>query len=324
MSSVPKSASMNLPLISIVTPSYQQGNFIRQTIESVLTQEYPNIEYWVIDGGSTDDTVAILQEYEHEQRFSWISEPDTGQSNALNKGLARCNGDIFYWINSDDVLLPGALRQVADTWIRSGQPSIIYGLARLIDQDGQDLGYCPLQTANLTLKTVISLRRMFMQPATFVPMETVRAVGGIDERLHYTMDLDLWIKVAQRLPIHYIPYDMCQFRLHSSSKTVSLSTKFISDVEQSLSHAVQQGLISQKAAATRANIFAIKVYLTPEVKDFSTAIKLARQTARSDLTALPEIGLAFAKSMIRLMVSEQIWKKLRSLRTGLAKLKVFA
>jgi glycosyltransferase involved in cell wall biosynthesis len=322
MNPVQRSENISTPRISIVTPSYNQGDFIRYTIESILAQDYPHFEYWVIDGGSTDGTVAILQEYEHDERFHWISEPDQGQSNALNKGIARCNGDIFYWLNSDDVMLPGALRQVAATWTSLSQPGIIYGLARLIDQDGTDLGYCPLQKANLTIKEIVGLRKMLMQPATFVPMATVHAVGGIDETLHYTMDLDLWIKIAQRVPITYIPHDLCQFRIHSSSKTISLSTKFIRDVEQALSHAVQQGILAQKDATTAKNIFAIKVYLTPEVRDFRSALQLSKQTIRADLKTIPEIAFAFAKCVVRLVGGEQMWQKARLLRTIPAKIRV--
>src|SRR4051812_10184477 len=99
-----------LPLVSIVTPSYNQGRFIRETINSVLSQDYPNVEYWVIDGGSTDETITILREYEHDARFHWISEPDRGQSDAINKGWRRSRGEILAWLNSDDTYLPGAIR----------------------------------------------------------------------------------------------------------------------------------------------------------------------------------------------------------------------
>src|SRR5258708_6136901 len=107
---------LTLPLVSIVTPSFNQGQFIRETIESVLTQDYPNIEYWVIDGGSTDETLAILREYEGDPRFHWLSEPDKGQSDAINKGLVRCHGEIFAWLNSDDVFIKEALGHVVAGW----------------------------------------------------------------------------------------------------------------------------------------------------------------------------------------------------------------
>src|SRR5262249_27711741 len=123
----------SLPLVSIVTPSYNQGQFIRETIESVLTQDYPNIEYWVIDGGSTDETLSILREYEHDPRFHWLSESDKGQSDAINKGLVRCHGEIFAWLNSDDVYIKEALRHVVASWQEIGRPAINYGLARYIN-----------------------------------------------------------------------------------------------------------------------------------------------------------------------------------------------
>src|SRR5690242_10803984 len=140
------------PLVTVVTPSFNQGRFIRETIESVLTQDYPNIEYWVIDGGSNDDTLQILHEYELDHRFHWLSEPDSGQSDAINKGLVRSHGQLFAWLNSDDVLLPGALSHLAKTWREAGRSVIVYGLARYVDEYGKQLGYCPAQSPTMTLE----------------------------------------------------------------------------------------------------------------------------------------------------------------------------
>src|SRR5262249_45676438 len=105
---LPRVIDATLPLVSIITPSYNQGGYIRETIDSVLGQDYQNIEYWVIDGGSTDETIEILERY-HDPRFKWVSELDSGQANAINKGLQRAEGEILTYLNSDDLLLPNAI-----------------------------------------------------------------------------------------------------------------------------------------------------------------------------------------------------------------------
>ena len=151
------------PLISIITPSYNQGQFIRETIDSVLTQDYDNVELIVMDGGSTDLTVDVLKSF-NDKRLSWISEPDNGQSEAINKGLKQATGDLFTWLNSDDVLLPGALRHVAEKWVQLVQPAVIYGRARKIDGNGADLGYCTGNSRKITQQ--INLARTCLACAT--------------------------------------------------------------------------------------------------------------------------------------------------------------
>src|SRR5260221_5302272 len=124
-------------LVSIVTPSYNQGKFIRETIESVLTQDYANIEYWVIDGGSTDETLGILQQYENDPRFHWISEPDKGQSDAINKGWSRCQGDVLAWLCSDDLYCPGAIRTQVDYLLSHPDVDAVYGDVLFVDVDNR-------------------------------------------------------------------------------------------------------------------------------------------------------------------------------------------
>src|SRR5262245_42806391 len=130
-----------LPLISIVTPSYNQAPYLEATLRSVLDQNYPRLEYIVIDGASTDGSPEIIRRYADRLTY-WVSEPDRGQAEAINKGLARCSGDLVNWLNSDDVLAPGALQAVAHAWQSQRQPSIIYGFAKYINEEGRDLGYC--------------------------------------------------------------------------------------------------------------------------------------------------------------------------------------
>jgi glycosyltransferase involved in cell wall biosynthesis len=306
------------PLVSIVTPSYNQGRFIRATILSVLGQDYPRIEYWVIDGGSTDETLAILREFEHDPRLQWVSEPDRGQSDAINRGLARCSGELFAWLNTDDLLLPGAIRHVVDTWLAGDRMALVYGRARLIDEFGADLGYCPAQSSQMTLEQILGLRYFLPQPATFVPTAAVCAVGGVDLALHYAMDLDLWIKLAARLPIQYAPFDLAQFRLHPASKTVTLSARFIGDVAAVLDRASAARLLTPHQARVRTQIFALRTHLTPEVADLRAAFASMIAACRADPRALPEALFVFAKALVRLAVGEHVWSWVRYLQVKLS------
>ncbi len=307
----------SLPLISIVTPSFNQGHFIRETVESVLNQDYPNIEYWVIDGGSTDETLSVLKEYEHDPRFHWISEKDKGQSDAINKGLARCRGELFNWLCSDDLLLPGAMRRVIETWRALHCPSAVYGWARLIDQYGNDLGYCPLQSSRVSLGKMLRFDSFPMQQATFVPTQTLRAAGGVDPSLQFAMDVDLWVRLIQKIPFHHIAADLASYRLHGASKTVSLSVRFIDDFASILSSAVDRNLLSQRQAASYACLFAARVYLTPEAWNPAMAREKLLDTIRACPATWPSATFVLLKALARRTVGERGWSKARFLHTKL-------
>ena len=175
-----------------------------------------------------------MKQYQHDPRIHWLSEPDNGQSDAINKGLARCRGEIFNWLCSDDILLPGALRHIVEAWTSVPQPSVIYGWVRLIDRHGSDLGYGPRQTSHLTLEKMLRSNGLPLQPATFAPTASVRALGGVDPSLHYAMDFDLHIKLIEKLPFHHVPVDLALYRMHGTSKTAALSPQFIDDVDRIL------------------------------------------------------------------------------------------
>ena len=131
------------PLVTVVTPSFNQGRFIRETIESVLSQDYPNLEYMVIDGGSTDDTLSILKSY--QDRFAWVSEPDRGQAHAINKGWRCAKGEILAWLNSDDIYQPGAIRTAVEYFIHNQQVGMVYGEAYHVDESGQPIDRYPTE-----------------------------------------------------------------------------------------------------------------------------------------------------------------------------------
>lgn len=210
------------PSISIVTPSYNQGQFIEETIRSVLLQGYPNLEYIVIDGSSTDESVQIIKKYAPWLKY-WISEPDRGQSHAINKGLKHCSGDIFNWINSDDLLTPGALHAVAMAWRKTPQ-TIVAGAAINFDENGLEDLHSPNA---ISLQNFVNWRKaresgwMWQQPSTFLPGADVRKIGGVREDMRFSMDHFLMIDLLQLCNVVYVPDVLARFRLHSDSKTMS-------------------------------------------------------------------------------------------------------
>lgn len=210
------------PKISVVTPSYNQGQFIEETIRSILLQGYPNLEYIVIDGGSTDESVQIIKKYARWLKY-WISEPDQGQSHAINKGLKQCSGDIFNWINSDDLLTPGALHAVALAW-NSTPNIIIAGRVVNFDEEG---GENLISPNALSLENFVNIRKarksamVWHQPGTFLPRIGVSRIGGVQEDLRFNMDHFLMIDLLQRYEVVYVPEILARFRLHNSSKTMA-------------------------------------------------------------------------------------------------------
>ncbi len=222
-----------LPLVSVVTPSFNQGRFIGETIESVLTQDYPNIEYWVIDGGSTDETLDVLRRYEDDPRFHWISEPDRGQSDAINKGFARCRGEIVAWLNSDDVYLPGAIRESVQPLVDHLEVALIYGDIEVIDPEGNLLGQ--ITGTPFDMGRLVTDLHSIPQPTVFVRRRVVEQVGPLRCDFHHAMDLEWWIRIAaQGFRLQYFPNRRAQFRYHPTSKTVSAQVRFWEDREKLL------------------------------------------------------------------------------------------
>lgn len=215
---------MKKPLISIITPSYNQAPYIRQTIESVIRQDYDNIQYIIIDGGSTDGSVDIIKEYTDFLDF-WVSEPDKGQSDAINKGLSKAKGDLVTWINSDDLLLPGALSLVADAWSRSPETPIITSECLLISRDNEYIGcrVVPKQYRWFSERGLVYI----CQPGTFWKRDIFQTDNVLDQRLHAAMDQDLWYRIS----LYFngaIKLDHClaAFRFHEESKTSKLESLF--------------------------------------------------------------------------------------------------
>ncbi len=206
------------PKISIVTPSFNQSRFLEETIKSVVEQSYQNIEYIIIDGGSTDNSCEIIKKYEHKLKY-WVSEPDKGQTNAINKGLKLATGDIFFYLNSDDLLLPGTLRYVADYFLNNPDTDCLYGCTIMIDQNGKEL----LKRHDNPFDYNILLYGInyIQQPSTFWRKKVTERIGLFDEDLHFNMDYEYWIRMGyDGLQLNYTETFLSKYRLHTNSKSV--------------------------------------------------------------------------------------------------------
>lgn len=205
-----------LPRISIVTPSFNQGRFLAATIESVLSQEYENLEYIVIDGGSTDGSVDIIKRYADRLTY-WVSEPDGGQADAIIKGFQRSSGEIMGWLNSDDLLLPHCLATVARSFIGSPTTQMIYGNIVVVNEHGHALQES--RQFQVEFHDLYYGGHIINQEATFWTRGLYEKAGGLNRDLFYAMDYDLWVRMAEiSCPLH-IPFLLAAFRRHPSQKT---------------------------------------------------------------------------------------------------------
>jgi len=210
--------NLPLPLVSIITPSFNQARYLEATIQSVLSQNYPRSEYIIMDGGSTDGSVEIIKKYESKLAW-WVSEKDQGQTDAINKGLAHAKGDILAWINSDDIYEPNAISSAVDFLQAHPEIGLVYGDANYINEAGGVIGRFPAAQTDL-----VRLRRGYVhipQQAAFFRADLWRAVGPLDPSFYFAMDYDLWVRLAAHSQVKYIPQTWANFRLHTSGKTIS-------------------------------------------------------------------------------------------------------
>lgn len=206
------------PLVSIVTPSYNQAQFLEQTILSVLNQDYPHLEYIIIDGGSTDGSVDIVRKYKDRLAY-WVSESDMGQPDAINKGWRMSHGEILAYLNSDDTYEPGTVKAAVEIFQEHPEVYLVFGDENIIDERGQILER--RHTTDFDLRTFIGDSCFIPQPTTFFRRVALTEVGMLNTRLHYAFDYDLFIRICSRFQAHRIPCIIANFRRHQSSKTMS-------------------------------------------------------------------------------------------------------
>lgn len=208
-----------LPTVSIVTPSFNQARFLEAAIQSALSQDYPRIEYIIVDGGSTDGSLDIIQKYADRLAW-WVSEKDRGQTDAINKGFARASGQIFAWINSDDTYEPRAVGQAVRFLLDHPEVGMVYADCNYINEQGRVIGKFPAAQTDLT-----RLRRGYVhipQQTMFFRAELWKQVGPLDPSFYFAMDYDLWTRIAARAELRYLAgQTWANFRIHASGKTVA-------------------------------------------------------------------------------------------------------
>ena len=245
---------MNLPKISVITPSYNQAKYIRATIESVLNQDYPNLEYIIMDGGSTDGTVEILKSY--GKKLKWESKKDKGQTHEINKGLNLATGEVLAYLNSDDIYLPGALKKVGEYYQKTNADWIT-GDCLTISEDGSPSKHNWLISgykrflmffySPLTLRIADS---MLPQPSTFWSRRSWEKVGKFNEEYHYVMDYDYWLRMSKYYKPHDLKLALSGFRFQENSKSQTGRVKLM-----------QEGMISLKRnGASSLELFLHKLH----------------------------------------------------------------
>lgn len=276
------------PLVSIITPSFNQAAFLEQTMLSVLEQGYPNLEYWVMDGGSTDGSQEIIQKYQH-RLAGWVSKPDKGQADGVNKGFARASGKIIGWLNSDDLYYPGAIAGAVEAFRLHPEASFVFSDVESIDENGRPFNL--MRYGDWKLPELMTFH-IIGQPGVFMRRSVLKQAGYLDLSYNYLLDVQLWMRMALIAEPVYVPGTVwAAARIHSDAKNVAHAEKFgeeafrlaawlsederFSPLSEKLNHRIWAG-------AHRLNAF----YLTeaemfkPALKSYTKMLRLAPSMSR--------------------------------------------
>ena len=213
----------NKPLVTVISPSYNQVNFLEQAIQSVLNQDYPNIEYIIVDGGSTDGSAEVIKKYETQLAW-WVSERDQGQADAFNKGLQHANGKYIGWLNSDDLYLPHSISEAIELLENNQELAFVFSDVKSIDQNGKTTNIMKYGEWN-----VLDLMqfKIIGQPAVFMRRDLLIRVGGLDTSYHFLLDHHLWLKLASNAPIKYSKRSLwAAARFHADAKNIAQAERF--------------------------------------------------------------------------------------------------
>jgi glycosyltransferase involved in cell wall biosynthesis len=243
---------MGQPKVSIVTPSYQQAAFLEQTMRSVLDQDYPNIEYLVIDGGSTDGSVEIIQHYAGRLAY-WMTERDSGQAEAINKGFRRATGDIVAWVNSDDYYLSGAVRQAVAALEANPELGFVYADVLAVDGEGRQVNR--MRYGDWGLDGLLSFR-MIGQPSVFMRRSVLNQAGLLRDDMGYLLDHDLWLRMAARAPVKYVPEMWSAARYHTAAKNVAQTEKFCQEAYRVAENLPSDPLLAEPYQRLRRQVLA--------------------------------------------------------------------
>lgn len=320
-SSCPEPSAPSPVRISIVTPSYNQGKFLEKTILSVLEQGYPNLEYIIIDGGSTDESVEIIRKYADRLTY-WVSEPDRGQSHAINKGFERATGEIFGWLNSDDWYHPGALQAVADAFAANPEAGAVVGAGNYVDETGSviDLNV----PKGISLDSIYSwFDEYFWQPSCFFTHEAWMQCGPLNEGLEYAMDLDLWIKLAKKYQFAAIETLLSTSLKHPFAKTTAQAhASDLAAMEVIINHGEKAGFLKVLDCYTHRLLgfepYFLGLLATKDQQLAERGYQLAERdyqlAEREKLIAIRESEVAESVRQIVAMQNSLSWRVTRLLR----------
>jgi glycosyltransferase involved in cell wall biosynthesis len=262
------------PLVTIVTPSYNQANFLEATICSVLKQDYPSIEYFVIDGGSTDDSVKIIKKYAKHITW-WISEKDSGQAEAINKGLQRAKGDITGWLNSDDIYQAGAISAAVRAFQANPRAGVVYGDAWSMDEKSDPFNL--MKARQYSLVDLLAFCSI-CQPAAFMRREVLEQAGYLDQAYHYVLDHYLWIRMARLAPMKYVPQTWASSRYHDQAKNRKSSEGFALEADAMMDKLQNDpqylGLFRDNKKYITAGVDRYKAYYLTDAGKPGNALKL--------------------------------------------------
>lgn len=237
---------MNELKFSIIIPSLNQGIYLEQSISSVLNQGYKNLELIVIDGKSTDCTLEILKKY--QDKLKWISEKDSGQSDAINKGLKMATGDVIGWLNTDDYYMPGALQKVSDSFTNNKSSKWVTGDCKIVNSEGKEIQkYVALYKKILRQvpkKKMLLFANFIAEPSTFWRRNIVEEIGYFNTKLKYVMDYEYWLRIISKYPLSILNEELSAFRIHSESKGGSAYIKQFKEQELVFLEYQKTGLLS--------------------------------------------------------------------------------
>jgi glycosyltransferase involved in cell wall biosynthesis len=240
------------PLLSIVTPSFNQAQFLETTIRSVLEQDYPSFEYIIIDGGSTDGSVDIIRRYADRLTY-WQTQTDRGQADAINEGLRRAKGEYVAWINSDDVYMPGAFREAMRAFIDHPEAGMVYGDGIMVNQELELLDkhyYRQLNLVDLLAFEVL------LQPAVFMRKTALEEVGYLNDQYNLILDHELWVRIASAFPIKHIRSFWALERTHPMAKTIALAGRFVEEAERLIADSDQSDVTCMVIQDNHRRIYA--------------------------------------------------------------------
>lgn len=270
----PGSPSDQWPRVTLVTPSYNQGRFLEATVRSVLLQDYPDLEYLVIDGGSEDESVQIIEKYESSLTF-WESEPDAGQSHAINKGWRRATGKYLWWLNADDMLMPASLFTTVRFLEDHPHIDLVYGDLIAIDETDHQINRFNYPDFNLA--SFILKYRSISQPGTLLRKLAQESLGELDEELHFVMDREFWLRMALKgMTLAHIDKPVAYFRIHSQSKTQVGSDQAVKErylcTTLSLKHPNTPASLLEKKKTVWANTHRVCARVYMKFGDYSAAL----------------------------------------------------